>query len=128
MVSKTLSREKSGAFLLAKNLKRRGNVWKTIALYISTEHRQNLYIFSKNWKLSSILIDRNYSFCYYISTRLVLVSFLFLGFAKSKLQFPILPLRRIQFQSITVLSRARRIEYQIFLKGRNRYPSYKVSL
>ena len=42
------------------------------------------------------------------------------------LQFHILPLRRIQLSEVSQHQiSARRIEYQIFLKGRNRYQSYK---
>ena len=41
-------------------------------------------------------------------------------------KFHILPLRRIQLSEVSQYQRlARRIEYQIFLKGRNRYPSYR---
>ena len=41
-------------------------------------------------------------------------------------EFHILPLRRIQLSEVSQYQiRARRIEYQIFLKGRNRYQSYK---
>ncbi len=44
-------------------------------------------------------------------------------------EFHILPLRRIQLSEVSQYQIcARRIEYQIFLKGRNRYQSYKVSL
>ena len=44
-------------------------------------------------------------------------------------EFHILPLRRIQLSEVLQYQiRARRIEYQIFLKGRNRYQSCKVSL